>query len=748
MKAMLAAALAAHVGILLASPSLAAQEPERKASKYPPPRHFEIQRATSPIHVDADLSEPAWQAALSFDVPFEYQPADNLPAPVATEFLATYDDKYFYAAWRCHDPNPRAIRAHLMDRDDTDTLVQDDHVVLMLDPWGDGRRGFQFRVNPLGIQADAIFGENEGVEDFSFDMIWDAAAKITPDGYTVEIAIPLSQLRFPRTPGKQTWGIDVGRSYPRDVRHRLAAHPRDLNVACTLCQIDKVTGFENLTPGRHLEITPTLTGRRTDEAPDLGEDLRTGKAKAELGASLRWGITPNISFNAAINPDFSQVEADVAQLAANERFALFFPEKRPFFLEGLDLFSTPIAALFTRNVADPDWGLKLTGKEEKNAFGVFLAQDPAEAHLLLLPSNQETASTFLDEAINSSALRYRRDFGASSAFGFLYTGREGSDYYNRVAGADGAFHLNDATTLKMQALASETRYPTGLALANGQPRGSFSGHAIFVDLNDQTRDWTLRSTYEERSAGFRADSGFVPRVDFRDLKASVQRQLYGKPGAFLNTTYLSIFVERTEDMQGRLTDQILEAYAIAQGPLQSTGQIYLDRTTTRFAGRLFEDMDTVKLSGNFQPSGAALLSLDLTTGKTVDFANVVEANLLEIKPSVQLKLGQHLKATVNYTQRQLTVDGQKTLDAGLSELRLAYNWNVRSFTRVILQYLDQNPGGSRTLFSQLLYSYKLNPQTVLFLGYSDNRAAEALRQIPMTQTDRTFFLKVGYAFTL
>jgi len=748
MKPMLAAALAAQLGVLLASPSLALQEPETRPSKYPPPRRFEIARAASAPQIDGNLDEPAWATALTFDLPFEWQPADNAPPPVATEFFATYDDKFFYAAWRCHDPNPQAIRAHLMDRDDADTLVQDDHVTLMVDPWGDGRRAFQLRINPLGVQADAIFGENEGVEDFSFDMIWDAAARITADGYTVEIAVPLSQLRFPRTPGKQTWRFDVGRSYPRDVRHRLSSYPRDRNVSCLLCQVNRVTGFENLQPGRNLEITPTLTGRRTDAAPALGEPLATGQEKADLGASLRWGITPNISFNAAINPDFSQVEADVAQLAANERFALFFPEKRPFFLEGLDLFATPIAALFTRNVADPDWGLKLTGKEERNAFGVFMAQDPAEPHLLLLPSNQQTGSTFLDEAINSSALRYRRDFGASSAFGFLYTGREGSRYHNRVAGADGAFHVSDAATLKVQALASRTIYPDDLALANDQPRGSFSGHAFFADLNHQTRDWTLRTTYEERSAGFRADSGFVSRVDFRDLKASVQRQLYGEPGAFFNTTYLSIFVDRTEDMHGRLTDQLLEAYVNVYGPLQSYGQIYLDRATTRFAGRLFENLDTVQIGGNFQPSGAVYLGLNVTTGKTVDFANVVEAHLLEVRPSVQWKLGRHLKATLNHTERQLTAGGHKTLDAGLSELRLAYNFNVRSFARVILQYLDQDPGGSRSLFSQLLYSYKLNPQTVLFLGYSDNRAAFALRQIPMTQTDRTFFLKVGYAFAL
>lgn len=732
----------------VAPPATAQRPPGSEPRPLPAPRHFQIAPAASPIQIDGVLDEPAWAQALTFDLPYEWQPGDNVPPPVKTDFFATYDEKFFYAAWLCHDPNPKAIRAHLMDRDDTDTLIQDDHVVLMLDPFGDGRRAFQFRVNPLAVQADAVFGENEGIEDFSFDMIWDAAARITPEGYVVEIAIPLAQLRFPRTQAPQTWRIDVGRSYPRGVRHRIIAYPRDRSVSCLLCQVDKVTGFQGLEPGRNLEVIPTLTGRRTDEAPEVGARLEKGDTETDLGISVRWGITPNISFNAAVNPDFSQVEADAAQLAANERFALFFPEKRPFFLEGLDLFATPIQALFTRTVADPDWGVKLSGKEGKNAFGVFVAEDAADAQLLLLPSNQETGSVFLTEPVTSAALRYRRDFGSSSAMGVIFTGREGEDYHNRVLGVDGTFRFSGADVLQVQALRSETLYPDALAAGAGQPNGDFSGHALYADFQRELRDWTFRSTYEERSRGFRADSGFVPRVDFRDLKASVQRQLYGETGDLIHQANLGIFVQRTEDMDGELTDEIFELYVNASGPLQSYGQIFYDRVTTRFAGRLFEGLDTINMGGNFQPGASTRFSLNVLVGDTVDFSIPEYADLLEIKPGFELKIGRHLNAKLNHTWRQLEVGGTETLDAGLSELRLAYNFNVRSFARIILQHLDENPGDTRTLFSQLLFSYKLNPQTVLFLGYSDNRANQALRNIPLTETDRTFFMKVGYAWVL
>ncbi len=276
-------------------------------------RHFEIRRASGPIKIDGALDEPAWADALTFDLPYEWSPGDNVTPPVETEFLATYDDDYLYAAWRAHDPNPADVRAHLMDRDAIATFVQDDHVLLMIDTFNDERRAFQFRVNPLGVQADAVFSQNEGIEDFSFDMIWDSAGRIDDEGYVVEIAIPFDQIRFPRTTGAQTWGFDVGRSYPRNVRHRIASSPRDRGNICVLCQADKVTGFENLEPGRNLEITPTLTADRTDTLDAFpGGDLVSEGEDVEAGLSVRWGITPNLSLNAAVNPDFSQVEADVA----------------------------------------------------------------------------------------------------------------------------------------------------------------------------------------------------------------------------------------------------------------------------------------------------------------------------------------------------------------------------------------------------------------------------------------------------
>jgi hypothetical protein len=318
-----------------APPVLSAGTDPQEAPKKPAAAGFALSAAPSKVKIDGVLDEEAWQKAAVMKLLYEWTPGDNAPPPVDTDCLVTYDRDKFYIAFRCFDPEPKKIRAHLMDRDATDTLIQDDHISIIIDPFNDERRGFQFRVNPLGVQADANFSESEGYEDFSWDAIWAAAGKITDWGYAIEIAIPFNQLRFPKGTASQTWGISAERSWPRNVRHRMTSHRRDRDVACLLCQFNKLTGIEGITPGRNVEFDPTLTANRTDVRNDFpAGPMEGGKIKAEPGITARWGVTPNLILNATANPDFSQVEADVAQLDVNTRFALFYPEKRPFFLEG------------------------------------------------------------------------------------------------------------------------------------------------------------------------------------------------------------------------------------------------------------------------------------------------------------------------------------------------------------------------------------------------------------------------------
>jgi hypothetical protein len=733
--------------LLLISALAISQEPAEK---------YIISPAVSKIKVDGLLDEEAWQKATVIKLPYEWLPGDNSPSPVDTDCLVTFDRAGFYIAFRCFDPKPGEIRAHLMDRDATDTLIQDDHINVIIDSFNDERRGFQFRVNPLGVQADANFSEMEGYEDFSWDAIWDSAGKITDWGYAIEMAIPFNQLRFPRTAEKQTWGFSAERSWPRSVRHRMQSHRRDRDSACLLCQFNKLSGFEGISPGRNLEFDPTLTAGRTDEMDLAGfpsGGLEQGPVQTDPGITARWGLTPNLILNATANPDFSQVEADVAQLDVNKRFALYYPEKRPFFLEGGDFFLTPIEAVFTRTVADPIWGTKLTGKSGRSALGFFAAQD--RINNLIFPSNQGSASTSLDEDVTGGVLRYRHDIGKGSTFGFLYTGRAGGNYANHVGGADGFFRLSQSSGIRFQYLHSETKYPEAVALDFGQNQGLFGGDSLYAEFNHMSRNWMAFGSYTDATSGFRADYGFVPRVDVRTFDGEVHRLFWGDGKGWFTRLQFWVRGYHTSDHNGRMTDSRLALGGQYQGPLQSQVAA-VGRLNREFYNGVTYDVSDVNLALGLKPAGGMSFNLESIVGKAIDYNNNRPAETLQIGPYMELGLGKHVNLTVYHGFERLESSGLRTYTANLFQARLIYNFNTRSFVRAIVQYRDvdrvperyiyQVDPHSQGVFTQFLFSYKINPQTVLFLGYSDN--SMGLQGIDITRTDRTFFFKIGYALVL
>ncbi len=731
------------------------QEPPAKSGRVEAAR-FDVKMTASRIKVDGVLDEPGWQAAPVIPLPFEWMPGDNIPAPVNTDCLVTYDLHNLYVAFRCYDPEARKIRAHLMDRDDTDSLILDDHISIMVDAFNDERRGFQFRANPLGVQADAIFSELEGYEDFSWDAIWDAAGRIEDWGWALEIAIPLNQLRFRKTDGPQTWGFSAERSWPRDVRHRITSHVRSRNVACIICQFNKLNGFEGITPSRSIELDPTLTGSRTD-AMDMAEfpegRLKAGDADIEPGLTAKWGITPNLILNATANPDFSQVEADVAQLEINRRFALFYPEKRPFFLEGADFFLTPVQAVFTRTVADPAWGAKLTGKLGRTALGFFAAQD--EMMNLVFPSNQGSYSDSFERRVYGGVFRLRQDVGQASTLGFLYTGRGGEGYSNDVGGLDGFLRLDEKNAVAFQYLLSGTEYPSDIAGAHGQEAGRFGGSALSVDLQHVSRSWIIQALYEDMAEGFRADYGFLPRVDTKSFAGFVLRQIWGKPGSWFNLIRLGAMGQAIYDQAGTLTDRALAFRGMYLGPLETQANVSWSITRTRYAGQDFETAN-VDLIALVRPWSGTEFGFAGTAGQWVDYENVRLADILSLAPRAALNVGRHINLVLSHSYERLSREGRTIYTANLSQAKLVYNFSVRAFIRGIIQFRDFDrhpemyvvPVAPRTkgLFSQFLFSYKLNPRTVLFLGYSDNYLG--LEHVDITRYNRTFFLKIAYAWQL
>jgi hypothetical protein len=739
------------------SGSILANQTNQEARQKPPQaKHYTVKAATSEIKVDGILEEKAWEDATLIKLPYEWTPGDNITPPVDTDCLVTFDQDHFYLAYRCYDPDPSKIRAHLMDRDAMDTFIQDDNVSFILDTFNDERRAFQFRVNPLGVQADANFSESEGYEDFSWDAIWDAAGKITDWGYAIEVAVPFNQLRFPRTSDVQTWGFSAGRSYPRSVRHRMTSHRRDRDVSCLICQFNKISGMQGISPGLNIELDPTLTGIRTDSREDFPMDpeapMENGKIDPDPGLTARWGITPNLILNATVNPDFSQVEADVKELEVNTRFAIRYPEKRPFFLEGGDFFLTPVEAVFTRTVADPDGGLKLTGKIGKNAIGIFGTYD--RINNLLFPANQISQTTSLEQDVTSGVFRFRRDVGQASNIGVLYTGRVAEGYYNHVAGFDGFLRLSRTKQISFQYLHSETKYPEEISADFGQKQDSFGGNAVVAEFLHYGRNWLYLFRYDDFHPDFRVDYGYVPRVDMRSVDGLLRRTFYGQQDDWFTQLNFGIQGNVTHNYDGDLTDRKLALTATYQGPLQTSVTAQYSISKELYLSEYF-DLDQVAMVAEMKPLGGLRLNATILYGDAVDYTNARKSIGLNLLPSMEFNLGKHINVNLQHAFQRLTLKGDKVFTANLSQVKLILNFTTKTFVRAILQYLDvarnpdlylfPTPDKTQTLFTQFLFSYKLNPQTVIFIGYSDNYLG--LTGIDVTQINRTFFVKFGYAWT-
>ena len=731
--------------------SLTAQEAQKIPIKA---KEYRVEATTEPVRIDGVLDEAVWKSAQPMEFDAETSPGDNIAPPARTVGYMTYDQKNLYVAFEAFDPNPSQIRAHLSDRDNA---FSDDFVGVVLDTFNDNRRAFEFFVNPLGVQMDLIQDDTNRNEDSSWDAIWNSAGRVTAQGFIVEMAIPFTSIRFPRSDAEQTWGVDMVRIYPRSARHRLWLQGQDRNRNCYLCQSSRVTGFRGITPGRDIELDPTITAQHTSTRPDFPVGgLSTDGAQFDAGLTARWGITPNLTLNAAVNPDFSQVEADAVQLDINSQFALFFNEKRPFFLEGSDFFDSPLQAVYTRTVRDPKFGLKTTGRIGPSTIGVFVAED--EVTNLIVPGPEGSGAIALPQNNRTGVFRYRYNVGATSSIGAMLTSRDGDGYSNRVYGIDGTFRVTPKDTITGQILGSAGEYPLIVQTEFGQPQDT-DGIAGRLQYRHNSKHWFWGATYENIGTEFRADSGFIPQVGYRYGNAVVEYQGHGEKGKNWWTRYwIGGDYDDMTQQSGELIERELEGWAAIQGPLQSFGQVVLGTRNQRYNDT---DFDTSFLHWNVEvrPTGSFYVFGGGTFADQIDFANTQLGERFRLYGGVRWNIGVRTKVDLDHSYEDLDVPGGKLFSAEVTQLRAVYQFNIRMFARAILQYTDitRDPALYRfqevsprfkRLFPQLLFSYKVNPQTVFFAGYSGTRLGGDFEgvDVGLTEADRTFFVKLGYAW--
>ena len=740
-----------------------------------------IPHSPAAVTIDAKFDDAAWQHAKEIELNYEVSPGENIQAPVTTKAWLMEDGENLYVAFHAMDPNPEQIRAFLRDRD---KAWPDDMVGIKIDTYNDGNKAYQFFVNPFGVQQDAIENELIGRESDAWDAIWDSAGELTADGYRVEIAIPLRVLSFDAKADEQQWAIELVRFYPRTERHRLSNTIKSRNLACTLCQMTTATGMAGLAPARQLQWVPTFTASQ-QQTRDLGPTTAwEDDNEQDIGLDVKWGITPDMSLYTTINPDFSQIEADSGQLSINNNFSLFNDEKRGFFLDNADVFETPFQNLvYTRNIAAPEVGSKLTGRSGDHTYGVMAARDKETN--FIVPGNMASSVATLAEKSTSAALRYRYDQGNALSFGTLVTGRFAGDYHNLLAGFDAKYRLSDTDTLTGQVISTNTQYPESLSdefkdeeELNGETAeietelsrrtardDDFSGSALNLRYEHDERDWHSTINYRKRSAGFRADLGFVNQTDFEKFVIGGGRYWY-KEGSWWNKMHLWGDWDISHNAAGELLEKEGEINLRLDAGYQSIieGGLYTRELAIR------QDDSLLAIDGNSElftekgvrsyleiiPSAGLNLNLYARMGDKVDHANKQLGEETHIRPRLEWNINKHLLLKVSHTHRTLDVDEGRLYTANLTDLRLVWQFDVRSFLRFnaintdisrdpALYHFDEVDSEYRSLSTQLLYSYKLNPQSLVFLGYADNGYQDDDVD-SLTRDQRSVFVKFSYAW--
>lgn len=488
-----------------------------------------IPRVDDPgVRVDGRLDEAAWAGAAVLTGFTQSAPAEGIPARERTEVLVFYTPRELFIGVRAHAADPSSIRSTLAERDQ---ITADDHVRILLDTFHDRRSAFAIFVNPLGIQQDGTFADGAGFR-YSPDFIFDSRGRRTGEGYEVEIRIPLRSLKFP-TSGTQTWGLNVIRVIPSAGAEESWA-PRSRNQPAELASSGVLSGIQGLRPGRLVEVNPTFTARREGTTDEDG--FRRGPTEPDVGVNLKYGITSELTLDATLNPDFSTVEADADQITVNERFALSLQEKRPFFLEGADLFSTPEALVYTRSIVAPAAGARVTGKVGAlNLAWLGAVDDAPRGNPARLAPDPARALVQIG--------RLRRDVGQGSTVGVLATSRVVGGAFNHVAAADWRFRFGRAYMLGGQVGGSWTR--AWAADAAGTDSAGAPGARVPVALDDRAahigqvyfdrtaRYWGYLITLRDVPADFRTETGFVRRTGITEISGGNRVSWYGAPGATL-----------------------------------------------------------------------------------------------------------------------------------------------------------------------------------------------------------------------
>ncbi len=708
------------------------------AAAFAQPSPVQIPRVTRAPKLADFLENRAREAEAVVTDFHQFKPRDGAPASQPTAAYLSYDDRNLYVAFVCRD-DPALIRARVAKRE---TIMEDDRVNLVIDTFHDHHRAYWFDVNPYGVQADGVV--TDGVEDDpSWDTLWHSEAKITGDGYVVLVTLPFRSVRF-KPSDNQTWGLILARWIMRN--NEFSVWP-DFNRSQPgfVRQGGDMEGLSRISPGRNMQLIPYGAFAKSRYLDIPGAAFRSeNDLRAGLDAKLI--LRDAFALDVTLNPDFSQVESDEPQVTVNQRYEVFFPEKRPFFLENAGFFKTNRTLFFSRRIVDPEYGGRLTGKVGRWAVGALLATDRA-------PGRGDGT----DASATAGVVRVQREFWRDSKAGILATDREYRGTHNRVASFDTNLRLLPNWNLEAQLMTSDTRLADGRRL---------NGPGYHIEWRHSGRHLQSITHYTDRSPSFRADLGFIERVDVRELAHTGGYRWRPESGRIVSFGP-QIEAALNYSHAGRLQDWSLHPRFFLE--LQPMTEINVGRSD---AYELYQGIGFSKhhTEIEFESQWTKWLAVggDLSAGSEVNFypAAGVEpftARSGSAETGFTLRPNARTRIDSTYLYTALSWRGRSVFTNHIARVKTNYQFSRELSLRAIVDYASVLPNPSlvnlekeKHLGADVLLTYMLNPGTALHIGYTDlydnlaldPRVSPAVKRtrIPDLNTGRQVFVKLGYLF--
>ena len=704
------------------------------ASTSPPVMLKPLKTEKAPV-VDGVLDDAVWAEAPSVTDFKTFIPDFGHDLSEETLAYCAYDSENLYFAFQCYDREPEKIKATLSKRDDFKT---DDFICINLDSFNDQQSLYAFYVNPLGIQMDSRYANNK--EDYSVDVVWYSAGKLHDRGYAVEMRLPLKSLRY-SSGHRIEMGIFFERSIGRRTEH--GSYPA-LDPAKGFAFLTEMAPMEffGLKKYTLLELIPAFTYSQ-GYAQSEGR-LAQEKAARDLSLTGKYGLTPSLILDATVNPDFSQVEADAGQVDVNLRYDLFFPEKRPFFLEGSENFNLAgtseedflLETVHTRNIVDPKAGVKLSGKVAKNdSIAMIFAADETPVSFGSLESAGNTAYF--------SIVRCKHALSQDGSLGFIFTDREHEGRFNRVVGPDGQIRLGQSSMLSFYALGSFTR------ASNESPRQD--GHALGFDYLYDTRNWNIQVGGQDLSPDFETDAGYLIRNGLTRVRALIAPKFHPRSAVVLQLTP-SLYTSQLRDKFSGLWETE-NTFSLSSVMVRTTRIALAGSYSTEiFLGQRFNTSGwTAQVKS--QITKQFYVQVMYRDGKAIRYSeSPFQGYGKRALASLGYQPSENFNWTFNFTFSDLFRDstGEKIYDYTIIWNRLVYQVNKYLFFRAIVEYNTYH----RQVLTDLLASFLYIPGTVIQLGYGSlyDRVrwedGAYINSDRFLETRRGIFFKASYLWRL